>query len=100
MKAQLVGILNKVFPIQQINGKFKQDILVIEPGVGENGKPKPVLINNWADEKVELENMALQDLIGEKVICDCYWNGYQYTSQQYGTQYGIRVSLINIRVPE
>jgi hypothetical protein len=99
MKATLVGTLEKVFPIQQMpNKKFKQDIIVVEPPMGTNSKEKPFLIQNWAETRESLENMQLDEYTQAKVSCDCYWNGYQYENRNHETQYGVRVSLINIKV--
>lgn len=95
MKAPVSGTIEKVMPTRQVDGnKFIQEFVLVE----ENGKkPKHFLIQNWGETKKELEDMALEDRVGEKVLCDCYWNGYQYFSQRHGTQYGVRVILVNIQ---
>jgi hypothetical protein len=100
MKATLVGTLEKVFPINQMpNTHWKQDIVVVEEGKG-NMKEKPFMIQCWADKKEQLERLSIGDLKNQKVICECYWNGYQYEDPKHGTRYAIRVSLINIKIAE
>ena len=94
MKAPVIGKIEKVLPIKQVGSRFIQEFTLVE----ETGKkPKPFLIQNWGETKKELDDMSMDERIGQKVLCDCYWNGYEYFSQKFGTQYGIRVILVNIQ---
>jgi N-acyl-D-aspartate/D-glutamate deacylase len=94
MKGSVIGIIEKVLPIRQIDNRSIQEFVIVEQ---TGKKPKPFLIQNWGDTRKELENMGMDDRVGEKVQCDCYFNGYEYYSNKFGTQYGIRVILINIQ---
>jgi hypothetical protein len=97
MKAPVTGVIEKVGAIQEFNGKFKQDIILVEAAVGMNAKEKTFQIQNWGKTREELTDMALDERVGEQVICECYWSGYQYFSKTHGTSYGINVILYNIR---
>lgn len=98
MKAPVTGVIEKVSQIKEMqNKKYLQEIVLIEPASGSHGKERPFQIQNWGDSRQELENMGLDDKIGESVTCTCYWNGYTYYSKTHGTQYAIRISLINIQ---
>jgi hypothetical protein len=101
MKAPVTGTIEKVGKIKEMpNKKFLQEFILIEPPATSAGNEKPYQIQNWADTRKELENMGLEERVGEKVSCTCYWNGYSYFSKTHGTSYGVRIALINIQNAE
>lgn len=91
-------MVEKVFPIKQIDGKrFVQEFLLVESGGRPGAKDKPYMIQVWAETKQRLYDIDLTMSEGERIVCDVYVNGYQYQSTKYGTQYGVRIHLIEMR---
>jgi hypothetical protein len=78
------------------NGKFLQELIVIESGEGQK-KDKPCMINVWGKTQEEIEQGNIKVFKGSKVTCECHMNGYSYYTSKHGRLYGYRANLITIK---